>query len=192
MSGTVRLPIHQHERKNKILDVRWKLQEAFGVEPTDEEVAEFMGISTEKFMRTTRGIFTSFESLDTTIGDSDTTLRHELILDERAQSAGSRAPVNEMADHLATVINTVRSLTTVSEKTKMGFLIYMGLGDYPDTMTLEEVGEKMGVTRERIRQMSREVWQALCNKGLPFPVKNYKRFRGLMQKVKDLGIEVPD
>lgn len=144
-SKTIRLPVHLVDKISKMRRVSMKLQEVFGREPTDEELAEELGISSTRVaMMRTAAIRPA--SLDAPIGDDDSNTYAEVVEDENADT-----PYEELEDK--TITNMLQELVKNLEQREATILRYrFGLDGGPER-TLEEVGEKFGVTRERIRQI---------------------------------------
>ena len=144
-SKTIRLPVHLVDKISKMRRMTLKLQELFGREPTDEELGEELGISASRVaMMRTAAIRPA--SLDAPIGDDDSNTYAEVVEDENADT-----PYEELEDK--TVTNMLQELVKNLEQREATILRYrFGLDGGPER-TLEEVGEKFGVTRERIRQI---------------------------------------
>ncbi|WP_343214139.1 sigma-70 family RNA polymerase sigma factor [Fontisphaera persica] len=142
---TIRLPVHLVDKIARMRRVAMQLQEELGREPTDEELAEEMGLSPSRVaLMRTAGIRPA--SLDAPIGDDDNNTYSELIADEQASS-----PYDHLEDE--TVRDMLRELMKSLDKREAEILSYrFGLDGGPER-TLEEVGEKFHVTRERIRQI---------------------------------------
>src|SRR6266540_7159752 len=144
-SKTIRLPVHLVDKISKMRRVAMKLQEEFGREPTDEELAEELGMtSTRVAQMRTAAIRPA--SLDAPIGDDESNNYSEIIADENAKT-----PYRQLEDQ--TVTRMLQELVTTLDTREATILRYrFGLDGGPER-TLEEVGEKFGVTRERVRQI---------------------------------------
>src|SRR5438128_5880014 len=144
-SKTIRLPVHLVDKISKMRRVAMKLQEEFGREPTDEELAEELGISAARVgqMRTAA---IRPASLDAPIGDDDSNNFAEVVQDENADTPYEQLEDKTITKMLHEMIKTLdlRDATTLKFR--------FGLDGGPEK-TLEEVGEKFGVTRERVRQI---------------------------------------
>jgi len=144
-SKTIRLPVHLVDKISKMRRISMKLQEVFGREPTDEELAEEMGICSSRVaMMRTAAIRPA--SLDAPIGDDESNTYAEVVQDENADT-----PYEELEDKTVTgmLVQMVEKLD-VRESTILRYRF--GLDGGPER-TLEDVGERFGVTRERIRQI---------------------------------------
>ena len=144
-SKTIRLPVHLVDKISKMRRVSMKLQEVFGREPTDEELAEEMGMTAARVAQMRTAAIRP-ASLDAPIGDDDSNSYSEIIADENALT-----PYRQLED--ATVTRMLQEMVTTLDPREATILRYrFGLDSGPER-TLEEVGEKFGVTRERVRQI---------------------------------------
>jgi len=146
---SVRLPVHVHELVAKVRRAEFELLQVLGRDATDAEVAETLGISTER-LRELRLAGREITSLDRTVGeDGDTTLG-ELVQDDEAPDPELCA-TTELAR-----LELLATLEELHERERGVLELRYGLnGD--DPATLEEIGERYGVTRERIRQIEKNV-----------------------------------
>ena len=144
-SKTIRLPVHLVDKISKIRRVSLQMSEELGREPTDEELAEEVGLSRAKVSHL-KTVAIRPASLDAPISDEDATAFGEIVGDEDAQT-----PFEVLRDkNLHDELDEVLSLLDEREKRIIG--ARFGL-DGGKPRTLEEVGKKFGVTRERIRQL---------------------------------------
>ena len=144
-SKTIRLPVHLVDKISKMRRVALKLQEEFGREPTDEELAEELGMtSTRVAQMRTAAIRPA--SLDAPIGDDDSNNYSEIIADENADT-----PYELLEEQ--TVTRMLQEMVKTLDPREGTILRYRFGLDGGSEKTLEEVGEKFGVTRERVRQI---------------------------------------
>ena len=142
---TIRIPVHMVENINKLVRVQRQLLQDSGREPTPEEIAEEMGTTPER-VREILKISQEPASLHTPIGDEGDALLVDFIEDKDATS-----PVEEV-DDIVQREELVRVLQLLTQRERRIVELRFGLaGGNP--RTLEEVGQKFGVTRERIRQI---------------------------------------
>ena len=144
-SKTIRLPVHLVDKISKMRRVAMKLQEELGREPSDEELGEELGISASRVgqMRTAA---IRPASLDAPIGDDDSNNFSEVVQDESADT-----PYEMLEDK--TVTSMLQEMVKTLDQREATILRYrFGLDGGPEK-TLEEVGQKFGVTRERVRQI---------------------------------------
>src|SRR5213594_2828176 len=144
-SKTIRLPVHLVDKISKMRRVAMKLQEEFGREPTDEELAEELGISAARVgqMRTAA---IRPASLDAPIGDDDSNNFSEVVQDENADT-----PYEHLEEK--TVTKMLQEMVKTLDPREATILRYRFGLDGGSEKTLEEVGERFGVTRERVRQI---------------------------------------
>ncbi len=144
-SKTIRLPVHLVDKISKMRRIAMRLQEEFGREPTDEELAEELNMSASRVAQMRTAAIRP-ASLDAPIGDEDSNSFGEVIPDEKAET-----PYKQLEGH--TVNNMLRELIKTLDEREATILTYrFGLDGGPER-TLEEVGERFGVTRERVRQI---------------------------------------
>jgi RNA polymerase primary sigma factor len=142
---TIRLPAHMVEATNRFLRVQRQLLQDIGREPTVEEVAAELGVSPEK-VREIKKISQEPTSLHQRVGEDGDAQLGDFIEDKNAISPSEE--VGEIVQREEIVL--VLSLLTHRERNVLK--LRFGLED-GRPRTLEEVGQKFGVTRERIRQI---------------------------------------
>ncbi len=142
---TIRLPVHLVDKISRMRRIAMKLQEIFGREPTDEELAEELGISPGKVNQLRIASFRP-TSLDAPIGDDDSNTYAEVVEDERAEDPYEMLEGKTVTHMLGEMIERL------DEREKRILRYRFGL-DGGNEKTLEEVGAFFGVTRERIRQI---------------------------------------
>jgi RNA polymerase primary sigma factor len=145
-SKTIRLPVHLVDKIAKMRRTAMKLQEELGREPTDEELAEELGMTALKVAQTRTAAIRP-TSLDANIGDSpDSANYSEVIADESAAT-----PYEDLEDKTVNAM-LQEMVKTLPEREATIIRFRFGLDAGPER-TLEEVGQKFGVTRERVRQI---------------------------------------
>jgi RNA polymerase primary sigma factor len=144
-SKTIRLPVHLVDKIARLRRTALKLQEVFGREPTDEEVAEELGLPPGRVAQL-RSAAVRPASLDAPIGDDDSNSFAEVVADERAED-----PYGQLEEK--TVHRMLGEMVTRLDPREATILRYRFGLDGGSERTLEEVGAKFGVTRERIRQI---------------------------------------
>jgi RNA polymerase primary sigma factor len=144
-SKTIRLPVHLVDKISKMRRVTMRLQEELGREPTDDEIAGELGMPTSRVTQMRLAAIRP-ASLDAPIGDEDSNSFAEVVQDENAET-----PYEQLEDK--TVTSMLRDMVTTLDPREATILrARFGLDGGPEK-TLEEVGEKFGVTRERVRQI---------------------------------------
>jgi RNA polymerase primary sigma factor len=142
---TIRLPVHLVDKIAKIRRVGAGLSDELGREATDEEIAEEVGMNAGKVTLLKQAAIRP-ASLDAPIGEDDATEFGEMVGDEMAVD-----PFENLSDkdiHL----EVGDLLSKLDDRERKIINARFGL-DGSDPITLEEVGDKFGVTRERIRQL---------------------------------------
>ncbi len=144
-SKTIRLPVHLVDKISKIRRVAVQMSEELGREPSDEELAEEVGISASKVSQL-KTVSIRPASLDAPVGDDNATEFGELVSDADAQNPFEELRDQDLRDEVGDL------LAVLDEREKKIIFSRFGL-DGGKSKTLEDVGEKFGVTRERIRQL---------------------------------------
>ena len=164
-SKTIRLPVHMVDKIAKMRRISSMLAEALGREPTDDELAEEIGLPRRKLAMLKQASQRP-TSLDAPINDGEATQYSEIIGDESAEdplmALSDKNLHGELEDLLAVLDQRERQI--IDERFGLS-------GRKP--LTLEEVGREFGVTRERIRQLQNvaltKMRKALRRKELPLP-----------------------
>ena len=150
---TIRIPVHMVETINKVIRVNRQLLQELGHDPSPEETAEEMGMPVEK-VREILKIAQEPVSLETPIGEEEDSHLGDFIEDAAASEPAEAASYNLLREQLTDV------LKTLTRREEMGLRMRFGLEDgHP--LTLEEVGQRFKVTRERIRQIESKALRKL-------------------------------
>jgi len=144
-SKTIRLPVHLVDKISRMRRVALRLQEVYGREPTDEEVADELGIPPHR-LALLRCAASRPASLDAPLGGDETNTFGEVVEDERAID-----PYEQLEEKTVSAMVT-ELLHRLDPREQMVLRCRFGL-DGGREQTLEEVGANLGVTRERIRQI---------------------------------------
>jgi RNA polymerase primary sigma factor len=142
---TIRIPVHMIETINKLMRVQKQLIQEFGREPTPEELAEEMMMPVER-VRAVLKMAQQPISLQSPVGDSEDTHFGDFIEDKSADNPSEMTAFSLLKEKLSDV------LSTLTEREQEVLTLRFGLAD-GYSRTLEEVGRKFNVTRERIRQI---------------------------------------
>src|SRR5919106_4256948 len=165
-SKTIRLPVHLVDKVARIRRVSLNMSDELGREPTDDELGEEVGIASEKVARL-RSVGIRPASLDAPIGENDSTEFGEMVGDEEAQTPFELLRDKNLRHELGGLIEAL------DDREKKIIFERFGL-DGGKPKTLEEVGKKFGVTRERIRQLQNialsKLRRALSKKERPMPM----------------------
>jgi RNA polymerase primary sigma factor len=151
---TIRIPVHMVETINKLMRISRKLMQDLGREPTAEEIADEMGGIDADRVREILKISQKTTSLETPIGDDNDSYLGDFIADENQTSPYDATSKRLLKENIEDV------LSSLSDREARVLKMRFGLnGARP--MTLEEVGRKFGVTRERIRQIEAKALRKL-------------------------------
>ncbi len=146
-SRTIRIPVHMHETINKLMRTQRRLAQELDREPTHEEIAKEMEIEVERVENIIR-INQNPDSLDQSLreGEDDTTLS------DRAEDRDAVTPEDSTANQL--LRDQLKEVLTRCLLDREQKIIKMRFGlEDGKIRTLEDVGQEIGVTRERIRQI---------------------------------------
>lgn len=150
---TIRIPVHMVETINKLVRIQRQLVQDLGRDPSNEEIAEQMGLEVEK-VREIRKISQEPVSLETPIGEEDDSHLGDFIEDDSAIDPGEAANYTMLREQLNDV------LSCLGAREKRVLQLRFGLID-GTPRTLEEVGKEFDVTRERIRQIEAKALRKL-------------------------------
>ena len=144
-SKTIRIPVHLGDKIAKVRRLSLQISDELGREPTDDELAEELGIASEKLAQL-KIIGIRPASLDAPTGDEDSTEFGESVGDEEA-----RTPFELLRDK--NLLGEVDGLLDVLDQRERKIILRRFGLDGGKPKTLEDVGKDFGVTRERIRQL---------------------------------------
>ncbi len=151
---TIRIPVHMVETINKLMRVSRKLMQDLGREPTAEEISDAMeGIDPDR-VREILKISQKTTSLETPIGDDDDSYLGDFIADDTQTSPYDATSKRLLKENIEEVLSALTDREARVLRMRFGLS-----GGRP--MTLEEVGQKFGVTRERIRQIEAKALRKL-------------------------------
>lgn len=150
---TIRIPVHMVETINKLIRVSRQLVQKLGREPTAEEIAKEMGIDAERVAEIQR-IAQEPVSLETPIGEEEDSQLGDFLEDKELLSPDDAAANQLLREELESMIDEL------APREREVLRLRFGLEDgHP--YTLEEVGRRFGVTRERIRQIEAKALRKL-------------------------------
>ena len=162
---TIRIPVHMVETINKMARIQRQLTLELNREPTEEEIAKKMGISVEK-VRDVIKISQDPVSLETPIGEEDDSHLGDFVKDINAMTPEEYATNEILKEEIKAVLETLQ------EREQEVLELRFGLID-GTSHTLEEVGKRFNVTRERIRQIEAKALRKLRH---PSRAKRLKDF----------------
>jgi RNA polymerase primary sigma factor len=154
---TIRVPVHRIESRNKLMRAAHALHQKLRRDPYPEEIAAEVGLPLEEVLAIL-GLEKEPVSLETPIGDSESQLS-DLLKDRSSPDPLETAQERNLHKEIK------KALATLPPRQEKVLLFRFGIGE-PRDYTLEEVGEKFAVTRERIRQIEQKALRSLR-----FPVR---------------------
>jgi RNA polymerase primary sigma factor len=145
-SRIVRLPLNKVGLSNKISKAYSQLEQEFEREPSPDELATILEINTEE-VEATLGVAARHVSMDAPFIDGEDNSLLDVLANPNAVSA------DEALEHHDSLRREIeRSLSTLTDRQKDVIILYFGIAvEHP--MSLEDIGEKFGLTRERVRQI---------------------------------------
>ena len=145
-SRIVRLPLNKVGLSNKISKAYSQLEQEYEREPSPDELATILEINTEE-VEATLGVAARHVSMDAPFIDGEDNSLLDVLENPNAVSA------DEELDHHDSLRREIeRSLSTLTDRQKDVIMLYFGIAvEHP--MSLEDIGEKFGLTRERVRQI---------------------------------------
>ncbi len=149
---TIRVPVHMMEFYNRVTKASRELTQELGREPSDDELAEKLGVPKRKVEEVFRAIQDPI-ALQTPVGDEDTELE-DFIGDETKPSPYDDAEKTELSEQMIMI------LKTLTPKEEQVIRMRFGIGVDRDH-TLEEVGRHLAITRERVRQIEAKALRKL-------------------------------
>jgi len=162
---TIRVPVHVGELINKLGRARRQLQQDLGREPTDEEIGKELEISAER-VREIEQISQNPVSLETPIGEEDDSNLGDLVQDGAATSPAEAAALTMLRNEVDLILDTL------SARERRVLQLRFGLSEGRER-TLEEVGKRFGVTRERVRQIEAKALRKLRHPSRSKKLKDY-------------------
>ncbi|HZK64082.1 MAG TPA: RNA polymerase sigma factor RpoD/SigA [Puia sp.] len=165
-SRIVRLPLNKVGLTNRIQKAYSLLEQQFEREPSPEELAEVLELDIEE-VSSTLGIGGRHISVDTPLSEGEDNTLIDVMINPNAESASVNLDYNES---LKTDID--RSLRTLTERQKEVICFFFGIGvDHP--MSLEDIGDRFSLTRERVRQIKDKAITKLRSNSGAKSLRNY-------------------
>ncbi len=150
---TIRVPVHMGDQINKLLRVQHQLTQKLGRDPSVEELAVALDVPPKKVENMIQ-VARRPLSLETPTDDEEDSVLGDFIEDEEAPPPDDTATYNLLKEHLEEVLNGLPPREVRILQLRYGLLD-------GQAYTLEEVGRKMGVTRERVRQIEAQALSRL-------------------------------
>lgn len=154
-SRSIRIPANVAELVSRIKKVMGSMTQKLGRTPTEEEIAAELGVEADK-VKVALDMSQAVSSLDVPVGDDDETT----VGDLQADHAAENPMANLIAEANKQVINSV--FDTLNEREANVLRMRFGI-DHDHAHTLEEIGNELGVTRERVRQIETRALRKMRN-----------------------------
>jgi RNA polymerase primary sigma factor len=165
-SRIVRLPLNKVGLTNRISKAFSLLEQQFEREPSAEELAELLELDIEE-VTATLGIGGRHISVDTPLSEGE----DNTLIDVMENTNADRAEVN-IEHNESLKIDIDRSLQTLTERQKEVICFFFGIGvDHP--MSLEDIGDRFSLTRERVRQIKDKAITKLRSNSGAKSLRNY-------------------
>ncbi len=162
---TIRVPVHMGDQINKLLRVQHQLTQRLGRDPSVEELAVALDVTPQKVENMIQ-VARRPLSLETPTDDEEDSVLGDFIQDEEATAPDETATYNLLREHLDSVLNGLPPREVRILQLRYGLLD-------GQAYTLEEVGRKMGVTRERVRQIEAQALSRLRHPAIRRKLREY-------------------
>ena len=162
---TIRVPVHMGDQINKLLRVQHQLTQRLGREPSVEELANALEVPPKKVENMIQ-VARRPLSLETPTDDEEDSVLGDFIEDDDAAPPDDTATYNLLREHLSEVLNSLPPREVRILQLRYGLLD-------GQAYTLEEVGRKMGVTRERVRQIEAQALSRLRHPSIRRKLRDY-------------------
>ncbi len=162
---TIRVPVHMGDQINKLLRVQHQLTQRLGRDPSVEELAVALDVTPQKVENMIQ-VARRPLSLETPTDDEEDSVLGDFIQDEEVAAPDETATYNLLREHLESVLNGLPPREVRILQLRYGLLD-------GQAYTLEEVGRKMGVTRERVRQIEAQALSRLRHPAIRRKLREY-------------------
>jgi RNA polymerase primary sigma factor len=162
---TIRVPVHMGDQINKLLRIQHQLTQKLGRDPSIDELAEALDVTPKKVENMIK-VSRRPLSLETPTDNEDDSVLGDFIEDDEIPAPDETATYNLLKEHLNVILNTLPPREVRILQLRYGLLD-------GQAYTLEEVGRKMGVTRERVRQIEAQALSRLRHPTIRRKLRDY-------------------
>lgn len=162
---TIRVPVHMGDQINKLLRVQHQLTQRLGRDPSVDELAEALEVTPQKVENMIQ-VARRPLSLETPTDDEEDSVLGDFIQDDELPAPDDTATYNLLREHLESVLDGLPPREVCILQLRYGLLD-------GQAYTLEEVGRKMGVTRERVRQIEAQALSRLRHPAIRRKLREY-------------------
>ncbi len=162
---TIRVPVHMGDQINKLLRIQHQITQRLGRDPSVEELAAALDVPAKKVENMIQ-VARRPLSLETPTDDEDDSVLADFIEDQDASAPDEHATFNLLREHLDEIMHNLPPREVRILQLRYGLLD-------GQAYTLEEVGRKMGVTRERVRQIEAQALSRLRHPSIRRKLREY-------------------
>lgn len=163
--SSIRVPTHTAERMRKIASVRSALQQETGEEPTPEDIAEKCGIPESK-VRELIQLTPEIRSLDIPTGEDEDGSLYTLVEDRQALQPYGMLVRRELEDTMEQMMDSL------NDRQRQILYLHYGMTD-GKCYSLEEIGRKLGISKERVRQVEHQAIEKLQKMGSKLGLEDF-------------------
>lgn len=161
----IRVPLHTAERMKRLDQAYRRLQQETGREPSEKALAEATGLTEEK-VRQLRRLIPEVSSLDIPVGEGDSASLQSVLEDIRAPQPYETMVRRELEQTMD------KLLSTLTERQRLILCLHFGMTD-GKCYSLEEISKKLGISKERARQIERQAMDKLQKNGSAFGLEDF-------------------
>ena len=152
-SKTIRLPVHMVDRVTQMRRISAQMAENLGRDPTDDELASEMNLPVSRVSHL-KSVSQKPASLDSPVGEDERSTLGEVVPDEKSVNPLETLQSKSVVGDINVVLSKLEPREADIIRLRFGL-------EGRDPLTLEQVGEKIGVTRERVRQLQEQALRRL-------------------------------